>query len=340
MNRMHVTGKEHLKFSKLRDDAMTTNMTAACCDTLLCGQSTRYHGNAVCTWPCAARFSSPLKHGGDPFDVTRLRCWIADWPKAKYEKLWSADKVPGWFMVRDKVHYHGAAAQESSTTTSATARSSARPMNGRARASRTASRGDSGGKVECLNLPEGAGSFRSPPRLPRGTSDNKGMMLNNLGRRRLRRTSGFGPSGASEGASLGASSSVRRRGLVGERELPEHPLPRRPRDGAPLLPLAALARVVRLPNLRVEVDGRDGHVEVARPFSYSAGAPAAHDLEPLHEGRRRHEAALDFQFLGHELVLRRRALGAALDGRGDRRREALRRELQLRQRVGHPEPPY
>ena len=52
------------------------------------------------------------------------------------------------------------------------------------------------------------------------------------------------------------------------------------------------------------------------------------------------EASLDFQFLGHELVLRRRALGAALDGRGDRRREALRRELQLRQRVGHPEPPY
>ena len=82
MNRMSVTGKEHLKFSKLRDDAMTTNMTAGCCDTLLCGQSTRYHGNAVCTWPCAARFSSPLKHGGDPFDVTRLRCWIADWPKA------------------------------------------------------------------------------------------------------------------------------------------------------------------------------------------------------------------------------------------------------------------
>ena len=112
MNRMSVTGKEHLKFSKLRDDAMTTNMIAKCCDTLLCGQSTRYHGNAVCTWPCAARFSSPLKHGGDPFDVTRLRCWIADWPKAKYEKLWSADKVPGWFMVRDKVHYHGAAAQE------------------------------------------------------------------------------------------------------------------------------------------------------------------------------------------------------------------------------------
>ena len=111
MNR-HVTGKEHLKFSKLRDDAMTINMTAKCCDTLLCGQSTRYHGNAVCTWPCAARFSSPLKHGGDPFDVTRLRCWIADWPKAKYEKLWSADKVPGWFMVRDKVHYHGAGAKE------------------------------------------------------------------------------------------------------------------------------------------------------------------------------------------------------------------------------------
>ena len=31
---------------------------------------------------------------------------------AKYEKLWSADKVPGWFMVRDKVHYHGTGAQE------------------------------------------------------------------------------------------------------------------------------------------------------------------------------------------------------------------------------------
>ena len=165
MNRMSVTGKEHLKFSKLRDDAMTTNMTASCCDTLLCGQSTRYHGNAVCTWPCAARFSSPLKHGGDPFDVTRLRCWIADWPKAKYEKLWSRDKVPGWFMVRDKVHYHGAGAQELYD------QFRLRLLFGPADEWPGESFEDllaaAGGKVESLCLPEGAGSFRSPAVAPR-----------------------------------------------------------------------------------------------------------------------------------------------------------------------------
>ena len=166
MNRMHVTGKEHLKFSKLRDDAMTINMTAACCDTLLCGQSTRYHGNAVCTWPCAARFSSPLKHGGDPFDVTRLRCWIADWPKAKYEKLWSRDKVPGWFMVRDKVHYHGAGAQELyDHFRHCLLFGPADEWPGESFEDLLAA--TRGGEVECLDLPEGAGSFRSPSVAPR-----------------------------------------------------------------------------------------------------------------------------------------------------------------------------
>jgi len=165
INRMKVTGKEHLKFSKLRDDAMTTNMTAACCDTLLCGQSTRYHGNAVCTWPCAARFSSPLKHGGDPFDVTRLRCWIADWPKAKYEKLWSADKVPGWFMVRDKVHYHGAGAQELyEHFRHCLLFGPAEEWPGESFEELLAA---AGGKVESLGLPEGADSFRSPSVAPR-----------------------------------------------------------------------------------------------------------------------------------------------------------------------------
>ncbi len=165
MNRMHVTGKEHLKFSKLRHDAMTINMMAACCDTLLCGQSTRYHGNAVCTWPCAARFSSPLKHGGDPFDVTRLRCWIADWPKAKYERLWSADKVPGWFMVRDKVHYHGVGAQE--LYDEFRLRLLFGPADEWPGESFEELLAAAGGKVECLNLPEGAGSFRSPSVAPR-----------------------------------------------------------------------------------------------------------------------------------------------------------------------------
>ena len=165
MNRMHVTGKEHLAFNKLRDGAMTTNMTAKCCDTLLCGQSTRYHGNAVCTWPDAARFNSPLKHGGDHFDVTRLRCWIADWPKAKYEKLWSADKVPGWFMVRDKVHYHGAAAQELyDHFRHCLLFGPADEWPGESFEELLAA---AGGKVEILGLPEGAGSFRSPAAAPR-----------------------------------------------------------------------------------------------------------------------------------------------------------------------------
>ena len=165
MNRMHVTGKEHLAFNKLRDGAMTTNMTAKCCDTLLCGQSTRYHGNAVCTWPDAARFNSPLKHGGDHFDVTRLRCWIADWPKAKYEKLWSADKVPGWFMVRDKVHYHGVGAQE--LYDQFRLRLLFGPADEWPGESFEELLAAAGGKVESLGLPEGADSFRSPSVAPR-----------------------------------------------------------------------------------------------------------------------------------------------------------------------------
>ena len=169
LNRMIVTGKEHLAFNKLRDGAMTINMIAKCCDTLLCGQSTRYHGNAVCTWPCAARFSSPLKHGGDPFDVTRLRCWIADWPKAKYEKLWSADKVPGWFMVRDKVHYHGAAAQELYDHFRHCLLFG--PADGWPGESFQDLLAAAGGKVESLGLPEGAGSFRSPSVAPRHLRD-------------------------------------------------------------------------------------------------------------------------------------------------------------------------
>ena len=162
MNRMRVTGKEHLQFSKLRDGAMTTNMTAACCDTLLCGQSTRYHGNAVCTWPCAARFSSPWKHGGDPSDVIRLRCWIADWPKAKYEKL---PPVPGWFMVRDKVHYHGYEAKELYEHYRFLLLCGPdEKMPGESFQDLLAA---AGGKVEILGLPEGAGSFRSPSVAPR-----------------------------------------------------------------------------------------------------------------------------------------------------------------------------
>ena len=166
MNRMHVTGKEHLKFSKLRDDAMTINMTAKCCDTLLCGQSTRYHGNAVCTWPCAARFSSPLKHGGDPNDATRLRCWIADWPAAKYKKLPPAD---GWFMVRDKVMYHGYEAKEKYDHFRLSLHFGPdEKMPGESFEELLAA---AGGKVESLGLPEGAGSFRSPSVAPRHLRD-------------------------------------------------------------------------------------------------------------------------------------------------------------------------
>ena len=107
-----------------------------------------------------------MKHGGDPFDVTRLRCWIADWPKAKYEKLWSADKVPGWFMVRDKVHYHGAAAQELyDHFRHCLLFGPADEWPGESFEDLLAA--TRGGEVECLNLPEGAGSFRSPSVAPR-----------------------------------------------------------------------------------------------------------------------------------------------------------------------------
>ena len=166
LNRMIVTGKEHLAFNKLRDGAMTINMTAKCCDTLLCGQSTRYHGNAVCTWPCAARFSSPLKHGGDPNDATRLRCWIADWPKAKYERLPPAD---GWFMVRNEVMFHGAEAKEKYDHFRLSLLFGPdEKMPGESFEELLAA---AGGKVESLGLPEGAGSFRSPSVAPRHLRD-------------------------------------------------------------------------------------------------------------------------------------------------------------------------
>jgi len=81
-NKMTVTGKEHLKFMRLREGARSTNMIADCCKTVLCCDNPFYKGSIFLTWP------EYLPEAGVPeLDPPRMRVQPQDWTEEEFAKL-------------------------------------------------------------------------------------------------------------------------------------------------------------------------------------------------------------------------------------------------------------
>lgn len=82
-NRLQVVGKGKLAFNKLRAGAMSTNMVASCCKTLLCVDNPFYQQNVVLTFP---EFCQPCGVDGE-LPRPLLRVMTQDWPEREMSKL-------------------------------------------------------------------------------------------------------------------------------------------------------------------------------------------------------------------------------------------------------------
>ena len=88
-------GKEQIAFNRLRDGALSTNMIAACCKTLLCVEHPRYEGQSVLLFPDFCPIS-----GLEPLPAAS-RVHIRDWPAEAYAKLPS---LPGTWREDGRLH--------------------------------------------------------------------------------------------------------------------------------------------------------------------------------------------------------------------------------------------